>query len=367
MYADSAEPKSIEELYRRGFNVKPTAKGNDSVNAGIDIMKRYKLFITPRSKNLEKELRNYKWTEDKNGNLLNKPIDAFNHCFVGDTLITTLRGQVAIKDVTAWDMVLTSSGYKRVVCRFDNGLKQVNTYLMQFGTIVVELTCTESHKVKTTNGWKQIKDLKKGDVLFLHKSLTENNTTYIQTKDISVKEPKGFIGLFGNITMVKYLKGITFTTLMATLKTMPLRIYNSLKPQSISRWKESFVRKIKNGLSLFGKQALNRQNLGTHLKMGLNGILFTAKSLGNLVSIKLLNVSNAEPSIKPATQELQNIVILTAKQKHYGQEERVYDLMVDECHEYYANGVLVHNCIDAARYAIFSKKNNPNFGRYSVR
>jgi phage terminase large subunit len=79
VYADSAEPKSIEELYRRGYNVKPTAKGADSVNAGIDIMKRYKLFITPRSKNLEKELRNYKWTEDKNGNLLNKPIDAFNH------------------------------------------------------------------------------------------------------------------------------------------------------------------------------------------------------------------------------------------------------------------------------------------------
>lgn len=79
VYADSAEPKSIEELYRRGFNIKPTIKGPDSVNAGIDIMKRYKLFITPRSTNLEKEMRNYKWVEDKNGNLLNKPIDAFNH------------------------------------------------------------------------------------------------------------------------------------------------------------------------------------------------------------------------------------------------------------------------------------------------
>ena len=79
VYADSAEPKSIEELYRRGFNIKPTTKGPDSVNAGIDIMKRYKLFITPRSTNLEKEMRNYKWVEDKNGNLLNKPIDAFNH------------------------------------------------------------------------------------------------------------------------------------------------------------------------------------------------------------------------------------------------------------------------------------------------
>ena len=79
VYADSAEPKSIEELYRRGFNVKPTLKGADSINAGIDIMKRYKLFITPRSSNLRKEMENYKWTEDKNGNLLNKPVDAFNH------------------------------------------------------------------------------------------------------------------------------------------------------------------------------------------------------------------------------------------------------------------------------------------------
>jgi phage terminase large subunit len=43
------------------------------------MLKRHKLFITPRSSNLIKEMQNYKWTEDKNGNLLNKPIDAFNH------------------------------------------------------------------------------------------------------------------------------------------------------------------------------------------------------------------------------------------------------------------------------------------------
>ena len=79
VFADSAEPKSIEELHRMGWNVKPTQKGSDSVIVGIDVLKRHKLFITPRSKNLEKELRNYKWVEDKNGNLLNKPIDAFNH------------------------------------------------------------------------------------------------------------------------------------------------------------------------------------------------------------------------------------------------------------------------------------------------
>jgi phage terminase large subunit len=79
VYADSAEPKSIEELHRMGWNVKSTQKGADSVIVGIDVLKRHKLFVTPRSSNLIKEMQNYKWVEDKNGNLLNKPIDAFNH------------------------------------------------------------------------------------------------------------------------------------------------------------------------------------------------------------------------------------------------------------------------------------------------
>ena len=79
IWADSAEPKSIEELHRMGWNVKHTAKGADSVMAGIDILKRHKLHIVKGSLNLTKELQNYKWQEDKNGNLLNRPIDAFNH------------------------------------------------------------------------------------------------------------------------------------------------------------------------------------------------------------------------------------------------------------------------------------------------
>ena len=47
--------------------------------AGIDMLKRYELKVTANSLNLIKELQNYKWTEDKNGNLLNKPVDNFNH------------------------------------------------------------------------------------------------------------------------------------------------------------------------------------------------------------------------------------------------------------------------------------------------
>ena len=79
IFADSAEPKSIEEIYRFGWNIKPATKGKDSVNIGIDMLRRYKLCITKQSINTIKEFRNYKWQEDKNGNVLNTPVDLYNH------------------------------------------------------------------------------------------------------------------------------------------------------------------------------------------------------------------------------------------------------------------------------------------------
>jgi len=77
--ADSSEPKSIEEIRRAGYNIKPTEKGPDSIRTGIDTMKQFKIHVTKRSVNLIKELRNYAWVMDSQGNPTNKPIDAFNH------------------------------------------------------------------------------------------------------------------------------------------------------------------------------------------------------------------------------------------------------------------------------------------------
>ena len=77
--ADSAEPKSIRELVNSGWNVKPAVKGPDSVNTGIDILKRYPLYITSRSKNLIEEFSSYTWKMDRDGKALNKPVDKYNH------------------------------------------------------------------------------------------------------------------------------------------------------------------------------------------------------------------------------------------------------------------------------------------------
>jgi len=79
IYADSAEPRLIAELRRMGHNIFPSIKGKDSINAGIDLLKRYKIHILASSTNAIAEFRNYKWREDKAGMLVNIPEDKNNH------------------------------------------------------------------------------------------------------------------------------------------------------------------------------------------------------------------------------------------------------------------------------------------------
>jgi len=80
--ADSAEPKSIDELKEHGVNIIPATKGKDSVRNGIQFVQQQKISITKRSLNLIKEYRNYVWARDRNGIILspNEPEPGFDHC-----------------------------------------------------------------------------------------------------------------------------------------------------------------------------------------------------------------------------------------------------------------------------------------------
>jgi phage terminase large subunit len=77
--ADSAEPKSIEELKRLGWYITGAKKGADSVKNSIDILKRYNINVTRNSVNLRKELDRYQWKTDKSGKTINQPVDTCNH------------------------------------------------------------------------------------------------------------------------------------------------------------------------------------------------------------------------------------------------------------------------------------------------
>lgn len=79
IYADSAEPRLIEELKSAGLNIKGTEKGPGSITAGIAALQDYELIIDPESTNLIKELNNYVWNDKKSGT----PIDAYNHLLDG--------------------------------------------------------------------------------------------------------------------------------------------------------------------------------------------------------------------------------------------------------------------------------------------
>ena len=79
IWADSAEPRLIEEIFRSGFNIKPVKKGKDSIRLGIDLMQQYRLNVTKSSTNTIKEFSEYVWMVDKNGEFENVPVDYSNH------------------------------------------------------------------------------------------------------------------------------------------------------------------------------------------------------------------------------------------------------------------------------------------------
>lgn len=77
--ADSAEPKSINELNELGLRVKSAKKGKDSILNGIQWIQDLEIIIHPRCTNFITEISNYQWDEDKFGQKLNRPVDDFNH------------------------------------------------------------------------------------------------------------------------------------------------------------------------------------------------------------------------------------------------------------------------------------------------
>lgn len=101
--ADSAEPKSIDELASYGVSVLPSKKGKGSVNQGIQYVQDQRISITKRSTNAIKEYRNYLWLIDKDEKTTNTPAPGFDHhmdaCLEGNTPIDTTEGQFKIKNL----------------------------------------------------------------------------------------------------------------------------------------------------------------------------------------------------------------------------------------------------------------------------
>jgi len=79
IFADSAEPKSIQEISEQGFNIKPAPKGADSVEFGHQRVRQWKQFWTKDSLNGIKEQRNFRYLLDREGRLTDKTTHHFSH------------------------------------------------------------------------------------------------------------------------------------------------------------------------------------------------------------------------------------------------------------------------------------------------
>ena len=105
IWADSAEPRLIEEIYRSGFNIKPVKKGPDSINFGISVLQNFAIVVDSKSTHLIDELYGYEYRTDKNGIVLDKPQDFNNHLI--DALRYLAMSRLSIKQANKGKYTLT--------------------------------------------------------------------------------------------------------------------------------------------------------------------------------------------------------------------------------------------------------------------
>lgn len=398
--SESADPRLVDEIYNAGLDIKPVKKFGGSINAGIMKMQQYKIHVTSKSINLRKEFNNYTWRQDKEGKWLNEPIDMWNHCFTGDTLILTEKGLKRIDSIQIGDNVMTSKGYRKVTHLFTQGCRLVRVVRFDFGNFAIEIQATPEHKFKTKKGWKELQKLTTSDTIYLSKSLMERNITFIMEKDISHEVHIDCTETYGSSIMELSQRDFTSIIKMKTLKITALRTLNWLRKESIYGFMHKSIYKMKHILQRLArictkqqKQPKNgiiqqKEENGTDYK-GLKSSEIEQKknTLASVVEVNstqqhsvfqssvqinvrangeetkdlIMKKEYASTAVRPSLQtniaKNDFVVEFVAKSistlKEY--EQPTYDIEVEDMHEFFANGILVHNCIDATRYVILEK------------
>lgn len=402
-YIDSANPLYIQNLEDSGLQlVYPVVKYANSIIDGINKVQGYKLHVIKGSVNVIKELNNYCWMKDRHEAFTNAPIDKFNHCLDYQALIQTLSGPKRICDIQVGDMVYNSGGIFPVLKVFKNGVKEVwDMELTTDDGQKIEISITPNHKIKTTLGWKQAKDIKEGDVIFLLNSSTAKNIGYTKTNSITQEAQKKCTSKFGNITMVLSHMDMKFIikTVISIITQLKISLASLLANtiHCICSNLCKMKRLLKNYMTILTRREYTQVN-GTEAKKESNGIESTGKESQLTYNQENLHACTAEKSSGKNHSEISNSAQINANQ--HGEESKdlitkqesaksaeknlllantqkqehvvshavanvvvkqrrlseVYNLMIDEVHEYIADNLLVSNCMDAMRYSTMSDR-----------
>jgi len=410
--ADSARPETISHVKRRGFNVTAADKWSGSVEDGIAVLKSFnKIIIHERCKHTAEEFRLYSYKIDKQTEeILPIVVDKHNHCIAKGELVATNRGEIPIEQIVPGDMALTRNGFRKVLFA---GITGKDRKILEIKTSNHSIKCTPEHKIFFNNKFDFADSLRYGDCITLlpketrqwlkQSSIKEkflDDTRKVTTFQITnilndlgkiINRQFFYTGLFGRTPSAQSLKDVLFTILMeiqgiTTQQTlyalqpnnMPININGRLTDWNSNQntWKK-FDLLQKNGIQV-KKDAKNIEKLAhwlTKTLSQLKKIVFNASN-GFLQKRLDTKISSVQTNVNLHGDEHRELMILL-KLARYAKKilhristpklstvqesvlkiqdagiSDVYDLTIDGDHEFFVNGVLVHNCIDAIRYAL---------------
>lgn len=405
---DAARPETISYLRRAGFDITAADKWQGSIEEGINFLKSFdRIVIDPRCKHAADEFRLYSYKTDRlTSEVLPVVLDKNNHCIAEGEKVETARGSVPIEDVRVGDLVLTRFGYREVLFSGETGN---NRLVHRIITDSHSVKCTAEHRIYVLGrGFIEARDIRVGDVLVCLKSKESNTTgsagtgiripnagaTACISSGLSPAELSGFIDMSGRSSSERSRKALTFTTKTETPSTTIRQTSPVCLPASIG----TSIRVPKNSGNGAGSvcvmiESKTRRELGTQARPGSNGIPTTpahstsvistclsepATSAGRHSSRRLIMSASAPMPANPhgdVTQESTTsrspasgagnsspatstqstvfaVEVVRANTVLPCTAKRVYDLTVDGAHEFFAGGILVHNCIDGLRYGL---------------
>lgn len=384
---------------------------------------------------LEQDLKetNSEYTYDKahniitigNVELLLVPVEdesnIYGYCFEGNTLITTDKGEIPIKDIKAGDKVLTTKGYKTVkragctgvkdcikvtvdntdiICTpehhfidvFDNNIRAKD---LTKTTSLVKLDTKEWQKWLNMNGLieKSLKSLtlmEYGITDTLNQNHMENDVITPVHMRINRKVSQLCTEICGLLNTEKFQKALMYTIKTEIILTTLLKTLNSLQEASISKNTGNYSQKkesnrllkqlerlrniiksygkIRNGRTKGEKNSSEAQETKTTEQSALSvekSLLLMLKTLSSaLVLVKeSIATKYSERNLEQDIEKLQEYAKsannhsrqtntqllqpahLTAKISSVVGQYEVYDIEVEDCHEFFANGVRVHNSV----------------------
>ncbi len=401
------------ELEDNGVSTWPAQKDVDAGIQKVALRLRVqedgkpRLFVSRLCENTRRELGMYRWQEKRSDKpLKEQPMKVKDHtCFVAGTMIATSRGSKPIETIHVGDLILTRRGWRKASAA---GMTEASARIVTVKIGTSYISGTPNHKIYVNGKWLSLDTLRymnrievcklkpsystesNSDVIPSH-STAPVKTTLLQGLQTSSMELGDFTKRYGKPLMARSHLGMRCIILMAIRLITQLTTWIASRFANIENGMASIIKRLKHALPtwpLFGHWLLS----GIDQRLALNGIGSTRTKYGRTGSRIIEYVMNVDGNMKRvhgmdtsvsapmhARREAASNLALTLNHENVraaeansvptnipqhaivqenvhgwhvkSEREPVYNLTVEDTHEFFANGVLVRNC-DALRYMV---------------